>query len=217
LLIIFRDILVLWFLNILLLGVMIIIVLWFLGTLLLRFWIIMALRFLIAIVLWLLAPMLLGFRGIIPLGFMIIIVLGLLGAILLISRDIMVFAPLLDLAVSFSPYVISRLILVPIIIMPVMTFIPFPPAFMEIVVVYPVISRRHIVNIFRRYSNNESRDHRQINIVPVPVVDGRPEPITIIEPIPVTTVEIDPVVIWHHIDIADAAGNYDDIRRCGKW
>jgi hypothetical protein len=147
---------------------------------------------------------------------MIIIVLGLLGAILLMSRDIMTLTIPLDMAVPFSSYVIPHLMLVPVISVPVMTFIPCLPVSVEVMIVYPVISRRHIVNIFRWYGNNELRDHGQINIVPVPVVDGSPEPITIIEPIPVTTVEIDPVVIRHHIDIANATGDYDDIRRCGK-
>jgi hypothetical protein len=147
---------------------------------------------------------------------MIIIVLGLLGAILLMSRDIMTLTIPLDMAVPFSSYVIPHLMLVPVISVPVMTFIPCLPVSVEVMIVYPVISRRHIVNIFRWYGNNELRDHGQINIVPVPVVDGSPEPITIIEPIPVAIVEIESIVIGHHIDIAYATENYIDIRRCCK-
>jgi hypothetical protein len=79
-----------------------------------------------------------------------------------------------------------------------------------------VIPGRHIVYIFWRYRNDALWNHRQIHILPVTVVDVRPEPITIIEPIPIAIVEIESIVIGHHIDIAYATGNYIDIRRCGK-
>ena len=118
--------------------------------------------------------------------------------------------------IPFSPYIIPPLMLIPIITVPMPFMIPCPPVAIEIIVVYPVISGWHVVNIFRRYNKDDLRDHRRLNIVPAPIVVGRPEPVVIIEPVPVAAVEIDSIIIRHHIDIACSTGNYVDIRRCGK-
>ena len=160
-----------------------------------------------------------------------IVLLGFLDSRLLGSLDIMLLTPLLLLLQSldtplltipintiipFPPYIIPPLMPIPIITVPMPFMIPCPPVAIEIIVVYPVISGWHVVNIFRRYNKDDLRDHRRLNIVPVPVVVGRPEPVVIIKPVPVAAVEIDSIIIRHHIDIACSTGNHVDIRRCGK-
>ena len=192
---------------------------------------IMLLLFLDIMLLLFLDIMLLGSLDIMLLRFLYSRLLGSLDSGLLRSLHFMPLTPLLLLMQSldtplltipintiipFSPYIIPPLMPIPIITVPMPFMIPCPPVAIEIIVVYPVISGGHVVNIFRRYNKDDLRDHRRLNIVPVAVIVGRPEPVVIIKPVPVAAVEIDAIIIRHHIDIACSTGNHVDIRRCGK-
>jgi len=87
---------------------------------------------------------------------------------------------------------------------------------MQIAIVDPVITRRQEARIFRRDTHYDGRNEACIDKTPRPAVELGPEPVAVMVSVPETAEEIDADPVRHHINIALAAGNDHDIRRCRK-
>jgi hypothetical protein len=109
------------------------------------------------------------------------------------------------------------LTLVPVISVPVAVAAPFPPVFMQIAVMNPVILARQMAIIIRGHVYYVSGDAMTIDIGPPPVIDAGPVPATAVEPVPPVVVEIKARCIRYHIDVGVIARNNDYVRRFGEY
>jgi hypothetical protein len=121
-----------------------------------------------------------------------------------------------DMTMPVSHHICSHFVPVPIITVPVVTVVPVPPVPMELMVVDAMVMGWKEERIFRGYTNDHAWYHCCWDRYPGGIIHSGPEPIAIVVTIPEAPKEIDAEHLWHHVNISTPAGDYDNIRRCGK-
>jgi hypothetical protein len=79
---------------------------------------------------------------------------------------------------------------------------------MEIIVMDPMITRRHIEDIIRWHHHDWRRDEAYLDRGPWIAVRDGPKPMAPVMAIPIASIKIETYCTWDHINIVWPTGNY---------